>query len=216
MVLSPISERYMRQPSGADQSKVPLSCLYPSASLLSTLGSWRLATLTTLYFSGATEKVLVEDLAGEELWTVENLKVLVYNTQNAKYEDWWAKDRAPALVKSSVIKLPIASPWHGCGRTSCTQTLDGCNRSVSDWFDLVHGHHDSPSGGFVSAFSQKVIDGGTEFPASNFRLPNAHARSVLSWELKPVPRFRAEKCYSPPFAVGVYPKREESLPEGHF
>ncbi|PBK95365.1 hypothetical protein ARMGADRAFT_1062006 [Armillaria gallica] len=63
-VLSSILKRYTRRPSGADQSKVPLSKRKPAFNI-------------RRLFEGETEKVFVEDLAGEELWTVENIKVLV-------------------------------------------------------------------------------------------------------------------------------------------
>ncbi|KAK0240789.1 hypothetical protein EDD85DRAFT_933959 [Armillaria nabsnona] len=68
MVLSSILKRYTRRPSGADQSKVPLSKRKPAFNI-------------RRLFEGETEKVLVEDLAGEELWTVENVKVLVSITR---------------------------------------------------------------------------------------------------------------------------------------
>ncbi len=47
------------------------------------LGGWR--PLSQRLSEEETEKVLVKDLAGEELWTVENVKALVYNTQDGTF-----------------------------------------------------------------------------------------------------------------------------------
>ncbi|KAK0450204.1 fatty acid synthase [Armillaria borealis] len=71
--------RKIRAPSGADQSKVPFSKRKPAFNIrFLAVG----VPYHSDYLKGATEKVLVEDLAGEELWTVEDLKVPVFNTED--------------------------------------------------------------------------------------------------------------------------------------
>ncbi|KAK0227016.1 hypothetical protein EDD85DRAFT_975426 [Armillaria nabsnona] len=71
--------RKIRVSSGADQSKVPFSKRKPAFNIRFLVVG---VPYHSDYLKGATEKVLVEDLAGEVLWTVEDLKVPVYNTED--------------------------------------------------------------------------------------------------------------------------------------
>ncbi|KAJ7227399.1 fatty acid synthase [Mycena pura] len=71
--------RKVRAPSGLDQSKTPFSQRKPvfSARFL-VVG----VPYHSTYLAGTTEKLITEDLKGEELWTVDELKISVFNTED--------------------------------------------------------------------------------------------------------------------------------------
>ena len=76
------SLRKVKAPTGADQSKVPFSQRKP-------VFSTRFLVVGVPYHSeyliDATEKLIEEDLEGEELWKATDLKIPVYNTETGKY-----------------------------------------------------------------------------------------------------------------------------------
>lgn len=87
--------RKVRAPNGADQSKVEFSKRKPvfSARFL-VVG----VPFHSQYLQGATDKVVNDDLDGEELWTPEGLHVPVYHTEDGGLIKWF--------LYSSLIYLP--------------------------------------------------------------------------------------------------------------
>lgn len=73
--------RKVRAPSGADQSKTPYSQRKPVFSVRFLVVG---VPYHSEYLAGATEQLLNEDLAGEELWQAQDLKIPVYHTENGK------------------------------------------------------------------------------------------------------------------------------------
>ena len=74
--------RKIRGASGQDQSKVPYSERSPVFSVRFLVVA---APFHSIYMEGASEKLLQEDLDGEELWQPEDLVIPVYHTQNGSY-----------------------------------------------------------------------------------------------------------------------------------
>ncbi len=76
------SLRKVKAPAGADQSKVPFSQRKP-------VFSTRFLVVGVPYHSeyliDATEKLVEEDLEGEELWKATDLKIPAYNTETGEY-----------------------------------------------------------------------------------------------------------------------------------
>ncbi|KAJ7808688.1 fatty acid synthase beta subunit [Mycena olivaceomarginata] len=71
--------RKVRAPSGLDQSKTPFSQRKPVFSVrFLVIG----VPYHSAYLSGAAEKLIVEDLGGQELWKAEELKIPVFNTED--------------------------------------------------------------------------------------------------------------------------------------
>ena len=71
--------RKIRVASGQDQSKVPYSERSPVFSVRFLVVA---APFHSVYMEGASEKLMQEDLDGEELWRPEDLAIPVYHTQN--------------------------------------------------------------------------------------------------------------------------------------
>jgi fatty acid synthase subunit beta len=73
--------RKIKAPTGLDQSKTPFSQrkLVFSVKFLGVNAPYH-----SDYLASATEKLCVEDLQGEELWTASELGIPVYNTENGK------------------------------------------------------------------------------------------------------------------------------------
>jgi len=80
------SLRKVKAPSGLDQSKVPFSQRKPVFSV-------RFLVVGVPYHSGyladATEKLIEEDLEGEELWTANDIKIPVYNTEDGAFGQFY-------------------------------------------------------------------------------------------------------------------------------
>lgn len=73
------SLRKIRAPNGLDQSKVQFSQRKPVFSVRFLVVG---VPYHSEYLSGVTEKLIAEDLEGEELWTAGDLKIPVYNTED--------------------------------------------------------------------------------------------------------------------------------------
>ncbi|CAK5268309.1 unnamed protein product [Mycena citricolor] len=71
--------RKVRASSGLDQSKTPFSQRKPVFTVRFLVVG---VPYHSAYLSDATEKVVVEDLGGEELWKSEELKIPVFNTED--------------------------------------------------------------------------------------------------------------------------------------
>jgi fatty acid synthase subunit alpha len=72
--------RKVRAASGLDQSKIPFSQRKPVFSVRFLVVG--VPYHNREYLEGETEKVLTEDLGGEELWKAEDLLIPVYNTED--------------------------------------------------------------------------------------------------------------------------------------
>lgn len=77
-----VSLRKIRAQSGADQSKIPHSQRKPVFSMRFLMIN---VPYHSHYLSGATDKMLQLDLAGEELWTPEQLAIPVYHTEDGEF-----------------------------------------------------------------------------------------------------------------------------------
>ncbi|KAF7374647.1 Fatty acid synthase subunit alpha [Mycena sanguinolenta] len=71
--------RKVRAPSGLDQSKTPFSQRKPVFSVRFLVVG---VPYHSAYLNGAAEKLIEEDLGGEELWKAEDLKIPVFNTED--------------------------------------------------------------------------------------------------------------------------------------
>lgn len=74
-----VNLRKIRAPSGADQSKIAFSQRKPVFSVRFLVVA---VPFHSIYLKNATEKVLKEDLEGEELWQPEDMRIPVYNTED--------------------------------------------------------------------------------------------------------------------------------------
>ena len=74
--------RKVRAPSGQDQSKVPYSQRKPAFGVRFLVVN---APYHSSYLTSATDKLCNEDLAGEELWTPDELGIPVFNTEDGGY-----------------------------------------------------------------------------------------------------------------------------------
>lgn len=73
------SLRKVKAPSGLDQSKTPFSQRKPVFSIRFLVVG---VPYHSDYLKGATEKLLLEDLGGKELWEAKDLKISVFNTED--------------------------------------------------------------------------------------------------------------------------------------
>jgi fatty acid synthase subunit alpha, fungi type len=73
--------RKIRAPSGLDQSKVPFS---QRKQVFSTRFLVVGVPYHSAYLSSVTEKIMKEDLNGEELWTAKDLGIPVFNTEDGQ------------------------------------------------------------------------------------------------------------------------------------
>ncbi|KAJ7019830.1 fatty acid synthase [Mycena alexandri] len=71
--------RKVRAPSGLDQSKTPFSQRKPVFSVRFLVVG---VPYHSAYLAGATQKLIGEDLGGEELWKAGDLKIPVFNTED--------------------------------------------------------------------------------------------------------------------------------------
>ena len=76
------SLRKVKAPNGLDQSKTPFSQRKPVFSIRFLLVG---VPYHSKYLDGVADTVAEEDLEGEELWDVEDLKIPVYNTENGTF-----------------------------------------------------------------------------------------------------------------------------------
>lgn len=76
------SLRKVKAPSGTDQSKVPFSQRKPVFNIRFLVVG---VPYHSDYLSGLTEKLIAEDLEGEELWQAKDLKIPVYHTEDGKF-----------------------------------------------------------------------------------------------------------------------------------
>ena len=74
--------RKVRAPNGQDQSKVPYSQRKPAFGVRFLVVN---APYHSTYLASATDKLCQEDLGGEELWSPDELKIPVFNTEDGKY-----------------------------------------------------------------------------------------------------------------------------------
>jgi len=73
--------RKIRAPNGSDQSKVEFSKRKPVFSMRFLVVG---VPFHSQYLRDATDKVVYEDLDGEELWTTERLQIPVFDTENGR------------------------------------------------------------------------------------------------------------------------------------
>ncbi len=96
--------RKIRAPNGSDQSKVEFSKRKPvfNARFL-VVG----VPFHSQYLQDATDKVINEDLNGEELWTSEGLQIPVYHTEDGMSNSWlpYSSTQSPfqALTSENVM-----------------------------------------------------------------------------------------------------------------
>ena len=76
------SLRKVKAPSGLDQSKVPFSQRKPVFSIRFLVVG---VPYHSAYLAEATQKLVEEDLEGEELWSSKDLKIPVYNTEDGMH-----------------------------------------------------------------------------------------------------------------------------------
>lgn len=79
------SLRKVKAPSGLDQSKTPFSQRKPVFSIRFLVVG---VPYHSDYLKGATEKLLLEDLGGKELWEAKDLKISVFNTEDGTLHDF--------------------------------------------------------------------------------------------------------------------------------
>lgn len=98
--------RKIRAPSGSDQSKVEFSKRKPvfSARFL-VVG----VPFHSQYLRDATDKVIHEDLNGEELWTTEGLRIPVYHTEDGRLSDQLSFVDSPLLLTGSDLRAHAGS-----------------------------------------------------------------------------------------------------------
>jgi len=77
-----VNLRKVRAPNGADQSKIAFSQRKPVFSVRFLMVS---VPFHSVYLSKATDKLLAEDLKGEELWKPEELRIPVFNTEDGTF-----------------------------------------------------------------------------------------------------------------------------------
>ncbi|KAF9485144.1 fatty acid synthetase alpha subunit [Pholiota conissans] len=108
------SLRKVKAPSGADQSKTPFSQRKPVFSI-------RFLVVGVPYHSGylaeATEKLIEEDLEGEELWDAKDLKIPVYNTEDGSD----MRDLSTSITRSLCEQI-FTSPIHWTKATAFPET----------------------------------------------------------------------------------------------
>ncbi|KAF9007571.1 fatty acid synthase [Cyathus striatus] len=73
------SLRKIRAPSGTEQSKIPFSQRKPVFSIRFLVVA---VPYHSEYLAGATEKVVTDDLKGDELWQAKDLKIPVFHTED--------------------------------------------------------------------------------------------------------------------------------------
>ncbi|KAJ6512975.1 fatty acid synthase [Mycena sanguinolenta] len=112
--------RKVRAPSGLDQSKTPFSQRKPVFSVRFLVVG---VPYHSTYLAGATEKLIEEDLGGEELWKAEDLKIPVFNT-----EDGTDLRRLSTSITKSLCEQIFTKPIHWSTATnfpeSATHAVD--------------------------------------------------------------------------------------------
>ncbi|KAJ3783459.1 fatty acid synthase [Lentinula aff. detonsa] len=115
-----VNLRKIRAPSGTDQSKIPFSQRKPVFSVRFLVVG---VPFHSVYLSKATDKLLSEDLNGEELWKPEELRIPVFNTEDG--EDLRA---STVSITRSLCNQIFTSPIHWTKATnfpkSTTHALD--------------------------------------------------------------------------------------------
>ncbi|KAF8969171.1 fatty acid synthase [Flammula alnicola] len=108
------SLRHIKAPSGADQSKVPFSQRKPVFSIRFLVVG---VPYHSQYLVDATEKLIEEDLEGEELWDAKDLKIPVYNT-----EDGSDMRQLSSSITRSLCEQIFTSPIHWTKATDFPET----------------------------------------------------------------------------------------------
>ncbi|KAJ3916064.1 fatty acid synthase [Lentinula edodes] len=115
-----VNLRKIRAPSGADQSKIAFSQRKPVFSVRFLVVG---VPFHSVYLGEATDKLLSEDLKGEELWKPEELRIPVFNTEDGK--DLRASKTS---ITRSLCNQIFTSPIHWTEATnfpkSATHALD--------------------------------------------------------------------------------------------
>ncbi|KAF5389975.1 hypothetical protein D9757_013855 [Collybiopsis confluens] len=115
-----VNLRKIRAPSGADQSKIPFSQRKPVFSLRFLVVG---VPFHSVYLAKATDKVIEEDLEGDELWKPEELRIPVFNT-----EDGADMRSLKKSITRSLCSQVLTSPIHWTKATnfpkSATHALD--------------------------------------------------------------------------------------------
>ncbi|KAJ7158521.1 fatty acid synthase [Mycena filopes] len=112
--------RKVRAPSGLDQSKTPFSQRKPVFSVRFLVVG---VPYHSAYLGGATEKLIEEDLGGEELWQAADLTIPVFNT-----EDGADLRQLPTSITRSLCEQIFTRPIHWSAATafpeSATHAVD--------------------------------------------------------------------------------------------
>ncbi|KAJ7067175.1 fatty acid synthase [Mycena amicta] len=108
------SLRKVRAPSGLDQSKTPFSQRKPVFSVRFLVVG---VPYHSGYLAGQTEKIMTEDLKGEELWTVDELQIPVFNT-----EDGSDLRQLSTSITQSLCEQIFTKPIHWSAATNFPET----------------------------------------------------------------------------------------------
>ncbi|KAJ7745730.1 fatty acid synthase [Mycena metata] len=112
--------RKVRAPSGLDQSKTPFSQRKPVFSIRFLVVG---VPYHSAYLAGSTEKLMEEDLGGEELWKAGDLKIPVFNT-----EDGADLRQLTTSITQSLCEQIFTKPIHWSAATnfpeSATHAVD--------------------------------------------------------------------------------------------
>ncbi|KAF8199703.1 fatty acid synthase [Pholiota molesta] len=108
------SLRKVKAPAGADQSKIPFSQRKPVFSIRFLVVG---VPYHSDYLASATEKLIEEDLEGEELWEAKDLKIPVYNT-----EDGSDMRKLSTSLTRSLCEQIFTSPIHWTKATEFPET----------------------------------------------------------------------------------------------
>ena len=116
--------RKVHAASGLDQSKIPFSQRKPVFSVrFLVIG---VHYHNRKYLEGETEKVLMEDLGGEELWKVEDLLIPVNNTEDGVcYESLRLRKKDSFIHPGSAKKL---RPHNGFIEHRVNYFTDSCDK----------------------------------------------------------------------------------------
>ncbi|KAF8907276.1 fatty acid synthase [Gymnopilus junonius] len=108
------SLRKVKAPSGLDQSKIPFSQRKPVFSIRFLVVG---VPYHSEYLVEVTQKLIEEDLEGEELWSAKDLRIPVYNTEDGSD----MRDLASSLTRSLCEQI-FTSPIHWTKATNFPET----------------------------------------------------------------------------------------------
>ncbi|KAK7057294.1 acyl transferase/acyl hydrolase/lysophospholipase [Favolaschia claudopus] len=169
--------RKVRAPSGLDQSKTPFSQRKPVFSVRFLVVG---VPYHSTYLSGATEKLIAEDLGGDELWKAEDLKIPVFNT-----EDGTDLRQLSTSITNSLCEQIFTKPIHWSTATNFPESA-------------THAVDFGPGGlSGIGPLTAKNLDG------RGVRVIVVGDRAKGDAELYNAERVRYEEWWSKKFAPGL-------------